>query len=48
MHIDKHLLVDGVYDTAAAHPVLRAGGPAAYAEIAPDAMFSMTRPDDGG
>ena len=48
VHIDEHLLVDGIYDTAAAHPVLRAGGPAAYAEIAPEAMFSMTRPDDGG
>ena len=46
VHIDKHLLVDGVYDTAGAHPILRAGGPAAYAEIGPEAMFDMTRPDD--
>ena len=46
VHIDRHLLVDGVYDTAAANPILRAGGPAAYAEIRPDAMFDMTRPDD--
>ena len=48
VHIDRHLLVDGVYDTAAANPILRAGGPAAYAEIRPDAMFEMTRPDDRG
>ncbi len=48
VHIDRHLLVDGVYDTAAAHPILRAGGPADYAEISPDAMFGMTRPDDRG
>lgn len=45
-HIDKHLLVDGVYDTAAAHPILRAGGPADYAAIGPEAMFAMTRPDE--
>ena len=43
-HIARHLLVDGVYDTAAAHPILRAGGPDAYAEITPDIMFRMTRP----
>ena len=48
VHIDEHLLVDGVYDTAAARPILRAGGPADYAEIVPAAMFAMTRPDDGG
>ncbi|HYO01513.1 MAG TPA: hypothetical protein VET27_06325 [Mycobacterium sp.] len=48
VHIDRHLLVDGVYDTATAHPILRAGGPADYAEISPDAMFGMTRPDDRG
>lgn len=46
VHIDRHLLVDGVYDTAAARPILRAGGPADYAEVRPDAMFGMTRPDD--
>lgn len=46
VHIDRHLLVDGVYDTAGAHPILRAGGPTDYAEVRPDAMFGMTRPDD--
>lgn len=43
-HIARHLLVDGVYDTAAARPILRAGGPDAYAEITPEIMFRMTRP----
>ena len=46
VHIDRTHLVDGIYDTAGANPILRAGGPAAYAEITADAMFSMTRPDD--
>jgi flavin reductase (DIM6/NTAB) family NADH-FMN oxidoreductase RutF len=43
-HIARRLLVDGVYDTAAAHPILRAGGTDAYAEISPASMFRMTRP----
>ena len=42
VHIDEALLVDGVYDTAAAHPVLRAGGPADYFELGP--RFRMKRP----
>ncbi len=44
VHIDRTLVKDGVYDTAGAHPILRAGGPTAYAEIRPDAMFDMVRP----
>ena len=44
VHIAKALLVDGVYDTAAAHPILRAGGADAYAEIRPEIMFRMRRP----
>ena len=44
VHISRRLLVNGVYDTAAAHPILRAGGPDAYAEISPSSMFRMTRP----
>ena len=44
VHIDRALLKDGVYDTAAAHPILRAGGAGGYAEIRPDAMFEMMRP----
>ncbi len=44
VHIERHLLRDGVYDTASAHPVLRAGGAGDYAEITPGAMFTMRRP----
>jgi flavin reductase (DIM6/NTAB) family NADH-FMN oxidoreductase RutF len=46
VHIDRAFLVDGIYQTAAAAPILRAGGPADYAQIGPDSMFAMTRPDD--
>lgn len=44
VHIARQLLVDGIYDTAAAHPVLRAGGTDAYVEVTPDRVFRMKRP----
>ncbi|MFG6466003.1 flavin reductase family protein [Roseateles sp. BYS87W] len=44
VHIARHLLVNGIYDTAAARPVLRGGGPADYFELAPAARFQMHRP----
>lgn len=44
VHIAKRLLVDGVYDTAAAHPILRAGGPADYFQISAAQRFQMHRP----
>ncbi|WP_440976388.1 flavin reductase family protein [Pseudoxanthomonas winnipegensis] len=44
VHIDRRFLVDGVYDTAAAAPILRAGGPGAYVRVGPEAMFDMRRP----
>jgi flavin reductase (DIM6/NTAB) family NADH-FMN oxidoreductase RutF len=44
VHIDRALLVEGVYDTAAARPILRGGGPADYFEVTSDARFRMTRP----
>lgn len=44
VHIARRLLVDGVYDTAAAHPVLRAGGPADYFEVDAAHRFRMYRP----
>jgi flavin reductase (DIM6/NTAB) family NADH-FMN oxidoreductase RutF len=44
VHIAQHLLVDGVYDTAAAQPVLRGGGPADYFSIGPEQLFRMHRP----
>jgi flavin reductase (DIM6/NTAB) family NADH-FMN oxidoreductase RutF len=44
VHIDPALLKDGIYDTAAAEPILRAGGPADYFAITPSARFQMRRP----
>jgi flavin reductase (DIM6/NTAB) family NADH-FMN oxidoreductase RutF len=44
IHIDRRLLVDGVYDTAGARPILRAGGRGDYVEVTPEAMFEMLRP----
>lgn len=44
VHIDPAYLADGVYETAKAHPILRAGRLGDYAEITPEAMFSMARP----
>ncbi|MBD8806384.1 MULTISPECIES: flavin reductase family protein [Pseudomonas syringae group] len=44
VHIAKSLLKDGVYDTAAAEPILRGGGPADYFQLGPEALFKMFRP----
>ncbi|HEY8337505.1 MAG TPA: flavin reductase family protein [Tardiphaga sp.] len=45
VHIDKSLIKDGVYQTALAHPIVRAGRRGDYFEIRQDAMFEMNRPD---
>ena len=44
VHLAENLLIGGVYDTAAAHPVLRGGGPADYFEIDVAQRFRMFRP----
>jgi flavin reductase (DIM6/NTAB) family NADH-FMN oxidoreductase RutF len=44
VHIARRLLKDGVYDTAAAEPILRGGGPADYFQLGPEALFRMYRP----
>jgi flavin reductase (DIM6/NTAB) family NADH-FMN oxidoreductase RutF len=44
VHIRTEYLSDGLFDTAAARPILRAGYRADYAEMTPDAMFRMIRP----
>ncbi len=44
VHIARHLLKDGIYDTAAAQPVLRGGGPADYFEVKAENLFHMFRP----
>jgi flavin reductase (DIM6/NTAB) family NADH-FMN oxidoreductase RutF len=45
VHIDKSLIQDGVYQTAMARPIVRAGRRGDYFEIRPDAMFETVRPD---
>ncbi len=44
VHIRRSLLVNGVYDTAAAEPVLRGGGAGDYFGISAEARFRMARP----
>jgi len=44
VHIDHALLKNGSYDTAAAHPILRGGGPADYFEVSQESLFQMYRP----
>lgn len=44
VHIRRSLLVDGVYDTAAAGHVLRGGGAGDYFTVGPDQLFTMLRP----
>lgn len=44
IHIDRALLKDGVYDTASAGHILRAGGPADYFTVGPEQLFKMYRP----
>lgn len=46
VHIDPALLDEhGIYQTAAAEPILRAGGPTAYYGISERHRFDMIRPD---
>lgn len=42
VHIDPHYLRDGLFDTAAARPIMRAGYRSDYAELG--RMFEMPRP----
>ncbi|ROT97942.1 flavin reductase family protein [Marinobacter sp. R17] len=44
VHIAEHLLKDGIYDTAAAQPILRGGGPADYFQVEEAQRFQMYRP----
>ncbi len=45
VHIDQSLLVEGIYQTDLAKPVLRAGGPSAYYTIEAANKFDLVRPD---
>jgi flavin reductase (DIM6/NTAB) family NADH-FMN oxidoreductase RutF len=45
VHIEKHLLsAEGIYQTALAEPVFRAGGPSAYYGISDELRFDLHRP----
>ena len=44
VHIDKALIKDGVYQTAAPGPILRCGRSGDYVEITQNSMFEMRRP----
>jgi flavin reductase (DIM6/NTAB) family NADH-FMN oxidoreductase RutF len=44
VHIDPTLITDGVYETATARPILRAGRLGDYFETVPETMFRMVRP----
>jgi flavin reductase (DIM6/NTAB) family NADH-FMN oxidoreductase RutF len=46
VHIDASLFDEhGIYQTAKAQPILRAGGPSAYYSISEDLRFDLIRPD---
>ncbi|WP_439212875.1 flavin reductase family protein [Duffyella gerundensis] len=45
VHIATSLLEEGIYQTAKAQPILRAGGPSAYYGISEDQRFDLVRPD---
>ncbi|ASN37918.1 Asp/Glu/hydantoin racemase [Arthrobacter sp. 7749] len=44
VHIDEVLIPEGIYQTALAQPVLRAGGPSAYFEVLAEGRFDLQRP----
>jgi len=44
VHIRRDLIVDGIYDTALAEPIVRGGGPADYFTIGAAQRFRMLRP----
>ena len=45
IHISETLLEGGIYQTARAEPILRAGGPSAYYGISEAQRFDLVRPD---
>lgn len=44
VHIHPDLVREGIYECAAARPILRGGGPGDYYEITNDTLFDMRRP----
>jgi flavin reductase (DIM6/NTAB) family NADH-FMN oxidoreductase RutF len=45
VHIDNAFIRDGVYETALARPIARAGRRGDYFEMTPETMFEIVRPD---
>jgi flavin reductase (DIM6/NTAB) family NADH-FMN oxidoreductase RutF len=45
VHINKAFIKDGIYETALARPIARAGRRGDYFEMTPENMFEMVRPD---
>jgi flavin reductase (DIM6/NTAB) family NADH-FMN oxidoreductase RutF len=45
VHIDKAMIQDGVYITALAKPIVRAGRRGDYFMVKPEDLFEMVRPD---
>jgi flavin reductase (DIM6/NTAB) family NADH-FMN oxidoreductase RutF len=43
VYIDKLLLKDGVYQTAQAYPIMRAGGLNDYVQVTPENVFQIVR-----
>ena len=43
VYIDKLLIKDGVYQTADAYPVMRAGGLNDYVQVTPESVFKIAR-----
>ncbi|MDD0858474.1 hypothetical protein NHF46_13280 [Arthrobacter alpinus] len=44
VHIDESVIPEGIYQTALAQPILRAGGPSTYFEILAEGRFDLVRP----
>jgi flavin reductase (DIM6/NTAB) family NADH-FMN oxidoreductase RutF len=44
VHIDRAYLQDGLFNFAAARPIMRAGYRGEYVQITPEALFTMVRP----
>jgi flavin reductase (DIM6/NTAB) family NADH-FMN oxidoreductase RutF len=45
VHIDKAFIRDGIYETALARPIARAGRRGDYFQMTPETLFEMMRPD---
>jgi flavin reductase (DIM6/NTAB) family NADH-FMN oxidoreductase RutF len=43
VYIDQELIEDGVYQTALAYPIMRAGGLNDYVQVSPDDVFQIAR-----